>query len=205
VLQGLESDQEAVMQRLKAVGVLILSLVLVLPASGLAAPPTKEEVAQEKQEIRKKTKEILGQLYKAEPSAKTTLNKAAGYAVFSNFGMKIFVAGSGTGKGLAVSNKTKKEVFMKMIELQGGLGMGVKKFNLVWVFETPDKLDAFVNSGWELGAQTSAAAKVGDKGGAFQGAMQVSPGVWVYQLTESGLALELTAKGTKYYKNDELN
>ena len=118
--------------------------------------------------------------------------------------MKIFVAGSGTGKGVAVSNKTKKEVFMKMIELQGGLGMESR--SSIWSgLETPDKLDTFVSSGWEIGAQTSAAAKVGDKGGAFQGAMAVSPGVWLYQLTESGLALELTAKGTKYYKNDELN
>jgi GGDEF domain-containing protein len=35
--------------------------------------------------------------------------------------------------------------------------------------------------------------------------MAVSPGVWLYQLTETGLALELTAKGTKYYKDDALN
>jgi lipid-binding SYLF domain-containing protein len=189
----------------KLTGLVVFVLALVFSTSVLAAPPTPEEVKQEKAEIRKKSKEILATLYKAQPSAKTTINKAAGYAVFSNFGMKIFVAGSGAGKGIAYNNKTKKEVFMKMIELQGGLGMGVKKFNLVWVFETPDKLDSFINSGWELGAQTSAAAKVGDKGGSFQGAMSVSPGVWVYQLTESGLALELTAKGTKYYKNEELN
>jgi hypothetical protein len=26
-----------------------------------------------------------------------------------------------------------------------------------------------------------------------------------YQLTEKGVALELTAKGTKYYKDDDLN
>ena len=193
------------MSKWNLIGLWIFFLALVVSTSALAAPPTPAEVQEEKQEIRKKAKEILATLYKAQPSAKTTIDKAAGYAVFSNFGMKIFVAGSGTGKGLAVNNKTKKEIFMKMFELQGGLGMGVKKFNLVWVFETPDKLNTFVNSGWELGAQTSAAAKVGDKGGAFQGAMAVSPGVWVYQLTESGLALELTAKGTKYYKNDELN
>ena len=193
------------MRNLKLMGLLVFLLALAVSTPVSAAAPTPAEVKQEKDEIRKKTKEILAQLYKAEPSAKATISKAAGYAVFSNFGMKIFVAGSGTGKGIAVSNKTKKEVFMKMIELQGGLGMGVKKFNLVWVFETPDKLDTFVNSGWEIGAQTSAAAKVGDKGGAYQGAMAVSPGIWLYQLTESGLALELTAKGTKYYKNDELN
>jgi hypothetical protein len=27
----------------------------------------------------------------------------------------------------------------------------------------------------------------------------------VYQLTDDGLALELTAKGTKYYRDDDLN
>jgi len=37
------------------------------------------------------------------------------------------------------------------------------------------------------------------------GAMSVSPGIWLYQLTDNGLALELTAKGTKYYKDDGLN
>ena len=140
-----------------------------------------------------------------QPSAKTAVSKAAGYATFSNFGMKIFVLGSGKGKGLAVDNKTKKQVFMDMFELQTGLGMGVKKFILVWIFETPKALSQFINSGWELGAQTSVAAKSGDKGGSIQGALPIAPGVWLYQLTEAGLALELTAKGTKYYKDDDLN
>ena len=33
----------------------------------------------------------------------------------------------------------------------------------------------------------------------------MNPGVWMYQLTSDGLALELTGKGTKYYKDDALN
>jgi hypothetical protein len=125
------------MRHLKTVGFSILTLALVVstslvaaPTKGEAAPPTKQEIEQEKKEIRQKRKEILGQLYKAQPSAKATINKAAGYAVFSNFGMKIFVAGTGTGKGVAVDNKTKKEVFMDMVELQAGLGVGSK--NSVW-------------------------------------------------------------------------
>ena len=72
--------------------------------------------------------------------SKEAIQKSAGYAVFSNFGMKIFFAGGGSGKGIAVNNATKKETFMKMIELQAGLGFGVKKFSLVWVFETPAAL-----------------------------------------------------------------
>jgi lipid-binding SYLF domain-containing protein len=94
---------------------------------------------------------------------------------------------------------------MKMAEVQAGVGFGVKKFKLVWVFETDKALNDFVNSGWELGAQATAAAKSGDKGGSFQGAVAVAPGVWLYQLTDDGLALELTAKGTRYYKDGDLN
>jgi lipid-binding SYLF domain-containing protein len=94
---------------------------------------------------------------------------------------------------------------MKMVEIQAGLGLGVKKFRLVWVFEKEADLNAFVNSGWELGAQTTAAAKAAGKGEAFAGATSIKPGVWLYQLTDDGLALELTAKGTKYYKDSDLN
>ena len=37
------------------------------------------------------------------------------------------------------------------------------------------------------------------------GAASVSEGVWMYQLTEEGLAAEITATSTRYYKDDELN
>lgn len=164
--------------------------------------PSKEE---KRADVRKMAKDTLARLYKVQPSAKKAVEGAAGYAVFSNFGTKIFFVGGGSGKGIAVNNKTKKETFMKMLEAQAGLGLGAKKFRLVWIFENHGKLDSFINSGWELGGQTSAAAKLSDQGGALAGAMSISPGVWLYQLTDDGLALELTAKGTKYYKDGGLN
>jgi hypothetical protein len=33
----------------------------------------------------------------------------------------------------------------------------------------------------------------------------LAPGVWLYQVTDKGPAVELTAKGTKYYKDSDLN
>ena len=189
---------------------LILLMLFVSSTPSLAADSKDDkkkqaEAQKERQEIHKQSKDILARLYKSQPSAKAAVQKAAGYATFSNFGLKIFVAGSGKGEGVAVDNKTKKETFMKMFEIQAGLGFGAKKFSLVWVFDTPAAFNGFVDSGWELGAQTSAAATTGDKGGALQGAIPVGQGVWVYQLTDKGVALELTAKGTKYYKDDDLN
>ena len=172
----------------------------VVPGAAFSASKQESQA-----EVRKAAQEALSALYKAQPSARKAVESAAGYAAFSNFGMKILIAGGGSGNGIAVNNKTKATTYMKMAEVQAGLGFGVKKFKLVWVFETDKALNDFVNSGWELGAQATAAAKAGDKGNSYQGAVSVAPGVWLYQLTGDGLALELTAKGTKYYKDSDLN
>jgi lipid-binding SYLF domain-containing protein len=148
---------------------------------------------------------VLDELYRLNPAAKKKVEGAAGYAVFSSRGMKLGIAGGGSGKGIAVDNADGAVTYMKMVEVQAGLGLGVKTFKLVWVFDDAAALKAFIDSGWELSGQSSAAAKAGSKGGSLSGAVSVSPGVWLYQIVGSGLALELTAKGTKYYKDSALN
>lgn len=179
--------------------VCILALCL---APGVALADKAE---QERTNIQKIEKDTLAKLYSVQPSAKRAIEGAAGYAVFSNFGMKILVAGGGSGKGVAVNRKTGQRTYMKMGEVQAGIGVGVKKFQVVFVFESLDKLDAFVNQGWEFGGQTTAAATTGGQGAAMQGALSVSPGIWMYQLTDQGLAVEATVKGTKYWKDPALN
>jgi lipid-binding SYLF domain-containing protein len=171
----------------------------------MAAPSFAKTKAQKQAAVRKGAEQTLAKLYAVRPFAKATIKAAAGYAAFSNFGMKILLAGGGKGQGIAFDNRTRKVTYMKMLEVQAGLGMGIKKFRTIFVFETRDAMEHFINNGWEFGGQATAAAKTGSKGGSYQGAVQVMPGVWMYQLTDKGLALELTGKGTKYYKDDELN
>ena len=161
-------------------------------------------VAQQRQDILVKNQVILKQLYAAQPKAKDLIEKSAGYATFSNFGMKILIAGGGTGSGV-VLGKDKKPVYMNMAEVQAGLGIGIKSFQNIFVFQTDAAMNDFVNSGWTFGGQVTAAAKYEKDGDAYQDATVVAPGVLMYQLTDSGLAAEITGKGTKYYKNTELN
>ncbi|HEY5738528.1 MAG TPA: hypothetical protein VIW27_02325 [Gammaproteobacteria bacterium] len=49
-----------------------------------------------------------------------------------------------------------------------------------------------------------AAAKASDKGAAAGGEISVD-NMTIYQLTESGLALQATIKGTRFWKDDGLN
>ena len=178
-------------------------LALALLSGSTCVRADDDEKRREK--TRKTTAEILKGLYKTEPTSKAAIQKAAGYAVFSNMGVNVLLLSTARGSGLAVNNKTKKETFMKMVSVGGGLGMGVKDYNVVFVFENAKALTQFLDSGWEGSGQADAAAKAGKKGGAYSGAMEVAPGVWVYQITKNGLALQLTLQGTKYYKDDDLN
>ena len=98
--------------------ILIACLLIALPAWGASK-------AEKQKEVQKVSRETLAKLYKAQPSTKKAVEGAAGYATFSNFGMKILLAGGGSGSGMAVDNKTKKATYMKMVEVQAGLGMGV--------------------------------------------------------------------------------
>lgn len=184
--------------------VLVL-LFFTLAAGSLSADDEKDN-QKKRDDIQKMTQDTLARLYKAEPPAQAAIQKAYGYAVFSNTGVKILLGGSGNGRGMAINNKTQQKTYMKMFEIQAGLGMGVKKFRVIFIFDNQKVFDSFVNSGWDFGGQASAAAKTSpEKGGSMQGATSVSEGVWMYQLTDKGLALEITAKSTKYSKDDDLN
>jgi lipid-binding SYLF domain-containing protein len=91
---------------------LIAAIWLAVTASPAIAEDKKEE---KRQEIRSMATKTLARLYEIRPSAKAGVESAAGYGVFGNFGMKIFVAGGGKGKGVVVINKTKQETFLASV------------------------------------------------------------------------------------------
>ena len=136
--------------------VLVLVCTFFITGTVAAADTATKE---KREEVRKQTAQTLATLYEVQPSAKSAIEKAAGYAAFSNFGMKILVAGGGKGRGIAVDKSTGKETFMRMVEIQAGLGFGIKKFRVVFVFDNQTELNKFIESGWQLGGQGTVAAK----------------------------------------------
>jgi len=178
-------------------------LAVILLAGGLASAGDSPDEKREK--TRKMAAGTLQDLYKVEPTAQAAVEKAAGYAVFNNMGTNLLLLSTARGAGIAVNSQTKQETFMKMISAGAGLGLGVKDYRVVFVFADQKALSQFINSGWSGSAQSDAAAKVGEKGAAYSGAVEVAPGVYVYQITKNGVALQLTLQGTKYYKDDDLN
>ena len=174
-------------------------LLLTLMISVAGAAPSKDE---QRQHIREITQVTLSKLYGLQPDAQDHLEKAAGYAVFGNWGVKIMIFGSAQGKGMAVNNADKKETFMNMMEKSAGIGIGATTYNVVFVFETEDALNDFTKNGWQFAGEVNAAATDSVNGGSYQGATSVAQGVWMYYMTDKGIAFEITVKGAKFYKND---
>jgi lipid-binding SYLF domain-containing protein len=182
-----------------------LTLALICAIAAGAQDKNEEKNEEKMDKSRKMAAETLQDLYKLQPTAKAAIEKSAGYAVFNNMGAHVFLVSTARGSGIAVNSRTKQETFMKMLSAGAGLGMGVKDYRVIFIFENDKAMAQFLNSGWSGSGQADAAAKAGNSGGAYSGAVEVAPGVWVYQITKNGLALQLTLQGTKYYKDDDLN
>lgn len=178
---------------------LIFSMTLVACAS--MGSGTKQE---KQQEILKMKDAVLTELFAQKPDTRSQLNSAEGYAVFSNANINIIFMAAGTGYGVVKNMKTGQHTYMNMAEGGVGLGLGAKDYRIVMVFHTAKAMNSFVESGWTFGGNADAAAKASDKGGSVEGEAYFGD-VTVYTFTETGLALQATVKGTKFWKDGELN
>ena len=177
--------------------IFVSTLALILLAGGLAS--AKDTPDQKRKNTCKMAAHTLEDLYRLQPTSRELIQKSAGYAVFNNMGTNLFLLSTARGASIAVNSKNKQDIFMKMISGGAGFGVGIKNYRVVFVFETDEALARFLDSGWSDSGQADAAAKTSKSGGAYSGAAMVEPGVWVYQITKKGLALQLALQGTKYY------
>lgn len=218
-----------------------MTLLVLMLAANLQAflfGPKGSSVEEKKANVRKQRDELLQKLYASKPEMKKVIKKSAGYATFSQVNINLLLLATANGYGMVVDNKTRKETFMRMGSLGGGIGAGVKDVRVIFVFHDPKIMKQFVEEGWQFGGQADAAAKYKTTGvsaeqnvkggvsfaeGTVAGSSSTSVaagtqkkdatgstlatrgGMEVYQFTESGVALQATVAGTKYWKDSKLN
>ncbi|MFT4861067.1 MAG: lipid-binding SYLF domain-containing protein [Pseudohongiellaceae bacterium] len=148
--------------------------------------------------------EVLNELRSIKPDTQAQIGNAVGYAVFSNANINLIFASFGGGYGIVHDNQSGADTYMRMGEVGIGIGAGIKDFRAVFVFHNEAALQRFMDIGLSVGGQADAAAKAGDLGAAVGGEALID-NVSVYQLTQSGLALQATIKGTRYWHDSDLN
>lgn len=157
--------------------------------------------------VRKDRDAILAKLYATHPEAQEKIRKAAGYGTFNNKNMNLFLLSTGHGYGMVV-DQGGAETFMAMGSLGGGVGMGAKDLSVVFIFKNAEVMKKFIETGWQFGGEADVTAKAGDKGvgAAKEGAADTGGNLFeIYQMTDTGVALQATIAGTKYWKDKDLN
>lgn len=144
--------------------------------------------------------EALLSLFAENPKAKELYLRSYGWAVFDNLKLAFGISGGG-GNGVAVARETGEKTYMKMGTAGVGVGLGVKKYQVVFFMQDSQTFDQFVDKGWQ--ADAGAGAVAGKAG--VEVMTDFVNGLAVYQLTESGLMANADIAGTKYWKNEKLN
>ncbi len=183
---------------------LFVAGVMLTLVSG-CGPSAKLPIAERKQLIREMETETLERLYTEEPATKKKIRKAVGYGVFSNANINLVFASAGGGYGVVVDNSTGRRTYMKMGLGGIGLGLGVKDYRQVIIFKSKEALSTFINNGWEFGGHADAAAKAGDTGGELSDEGILGADIEAYSMTKSGLSLQATLAGIKYWIDNDLN
>lgn len=184
----------------RALTIFVLLAMTACTTTGL----TRGSPAERRQAIQSMRQEVLTELYALKPDTRAQLGSAAGYAVFSNANVNLIFASFGGGIGVLHDNDSGADTYMRMGEVGIGIGAGIKDFRAVFVFHNEAALERFLDVGISVGGQADAAAKAGNLGAAIGGEAVVD-NISVYQLTQSGLALQATIKGTRYWQDSALN
>jgi lipid-binding SYLF domain-containing protein len=179
------------------IGALVIAVFSAGP--GFAADKQQKE-EQQKAQLRTRADEALHKLFKQVEGSQALYDEAAGYAVISVTKAGFFVSGSG-GSGVAVDKATNRNTYMKMGAASAGLTFGATKFDMVFLFQTTDRLNQFVSGGWD----STAAAKATAGHDSASVASGFFDGQIVYTLSNKGLMASADISGTKFWADEDLN
>ncbi|EED31076.1 hypothetical protein NOR53_2701 [gamma proteobacterium NOR5-3] len=162
-------------------------------------------VDAQRAEIQEAREEALTKLYAEKSGSGKMLAESKGYAVFSNIGVNLFLISTQHGSGVLRDNRSAEDVYLKMLSGGGGIGLGVKNFAAIFVFHTDAALDLFLSEGWDFSAQADANMETDTQGDGMETAYTAMPGTTLYQLTDAGVAAQVTLQGTKFWRDEDLN
>lgn len=163
--------------------------------------------AEQRSSILQMRQQALSTLYAKDANIRQEVARSKGYAVFSNVNNNLLLLSAGSGFGVLRDNRNGRDTYMKMATAGMGVGLGVKKFQALIIFNDVSALDRFITTGFDASAQADVAAKAANDGKVVvsEAANADFQKVKMYQLTEQGIAVQATMQGYKYWPDEDLN
>jgi lipid-binding SYLF domain-containing protein len=184
---------------------LLAAGILAFAGNAVAQPEEQppELTAEEKKAEREARLRIatdgLAKLYQLQPDARKAVEKAAGYAVFDVSAIYAILFVGQKGKGVLFNNATKQTTYMLSTRAGTGPGIGKQRVYQIFVFKSKGAMEQFVLAGG-TGGDVSASYSAGKDGMV----RSFNPSIDIYQVPESGAALQASWGGTVYSVDQQL-
>ena len=191
------------MKKHSIVGIGLVAFVLILASAEQVFTEEKWRSLKresKKMKIDETAQEALNTLFASNSKAEDLFEMSYGWAVFDNLKLAFGFSGGG-GNGVAKIRVSGDKTYMKMGTAGIGVGLGVNKYQVVFLFQDSRTFANFVENGWQADATASAVA--GQTGA--EAKTDFSNGMAIYQITDTGLMAHADIAGTKYWKNKKLN
>ena len=187
----------------KYINLFIVVLALVFLSGCLS--PSGNNFAEQKENAQIMREDAVKHFIKSDVRFRALIQNAAGYAIFNATGVDLFLFSSESGWGVLYNRQDDHYKYMKLYSIGAGLGLGVRDFRSLYVFNTEKDIQYFLDHGWFLGAQANAALKFDYGGAGAAVAYEISPGITLYKLNKTAVILHATIQGTKIWGNSDLN
>ena len=179
----------------------LFAVALAAAAWGAVAPPALAQDTAPSAEARESERQArlqladngLQKLYKIQPAAQASVEKAVGYAVFEVDAIYALLFVGQKGKGVLFDNASRKATFMSSSRAGTGPGVGKQKVYQVFVFKSRSAMEQFMAAGG-AGADVGASVSTGTDGMV----RSFNPSIDIYQVPESGMAVQASWGGTVY-------
>ena len=192
---GLEST-------MKIIRIFVL-LLLVFYLGGCATTIPVEERAQKREDINRIAEETITALVEKNPELQDKVDASVGYFVAQVSAVSATVIGGGAGIGVLYNKEDSTRTYMNVSRYDLGMGVGVRKFRILLLFNEREALEDFLRGGWDtaMGAETAG----GSEGAVAATASKMDQfDVSVHFLTDSGAHLAASLRLLKVSMNYDL-
>ena len=149
--------------------------------------------------------DTLKDFYAMDPTIKSKVKDAYGYAIFDDYIYNAVFYVAGQGSGVAFKNPKREPVYMLMLRAGTGPGIGYTKFRQLLIIKNEETYKEISMVGIDVEASANATFKVGDFGGSQLYSGSFNPNIDVYTITDAGIDLQANWGGVEFIQNKVLN
>ncbi len=177
-------------------------LIALLSIVGCASIPV-EERAQKRQDLNIMAQDTVTRMIEKEDDLETQLESSVGHFVADISAVSATVIGGGSGLGVLYDKENGTRTYMNVKRFDLGMGLGVRSFRLLIIFQDREGFEDFRKGGWEsaigtevAGGEAGASAVAGSRAGQFD--------YTVHFLSETGAMAAASARLFKVSTNYDL-